>query len=219
MLKPVLIIFLLSMGLMGVILFVLIKPYLPSRRPREARPMDGGHLQKAPAVRVDKPESYPFQRKWYLLSRMERAYYDVLRQAVAQRYVVFAKVRLFDVLWLPPTVKNRQFFMNVVTSKHADFVLCDPDTMSPVLVIELDDPSHQAAYRRHRDQVFNAVLKSAGLPVLRMSARQTYDVQELADILVRAVGQQSLLTIPEELSPEYRPRVASQQAERSAAST
>jgi hypothetical protein len=68
----------------------------------------------------------PYQKKWYLLSPAERDFYEALRQAVGNRYLIFAKVRLLDLLWLPQNLSNRQTHMNRVQAKHVDFVLCHP---------------------------------------------------------------------------------------------
>lgn len=77
----------------------------------------------------------PYQKKWYLLSPAERDFYETLRQVIGDRYLIFTKVRLLDLLWLPQNLPNRQTHMNRVQAKHVDFVLCHPQTVAPALVI------------------------------------------------------------------------------------
>lgn len=60
-----------------------------------------------------------------------------------------------------------------------DFVLCERDTFTPLLVIELDDSSHNRADRQARDDFKNNVLSAAGLPLLRIPVRRHYDLVEL----------------------------------------
>ena len=87
--------------------------------------------------------SLPYQKKWYLLSPAERDFYETLCQAAEDRYLIFTKVRLLDLLWLPDNMKNRILYIRRVASKHVDCVLCHPRTVAPALVIELNDASHR----------------------------------------------------------------------------
>lgn len=48
-------------------------------------------------------------------------------------------------------------------------LLADPATFRPLLVIELDDPSHNRRDRQDRDDFFNQAINSAGLPCLRVA--------------------------------------------------
>jgi hypothetical protein len=59
-----------------------------------------------------------------------------------------------------------------VRQKHVDFLLCDREKVGPVLVIELDDASHQREDVRERDGAKDAILQAAGLPILRVTERR-----------------------------------------------
>lgn len=132
-----------------------------------------------------------YQKKWYLLSRAERDFYEALRQAVGNRYLIFAKVRLLDLLWLPQNLPNRQMHMNRVWAKHVDFVLCHPQTVAPALVIELDDASHQLPERQERDIFLNEVLRVAGIPLLRVPVRKSFSTSALHDQILDTLGVRS----------------------------
>jgi hypothetical protein len=134
-------------------------------------------------------EPLPYRKKDYLLSKAERAFYHVLRKAIGDRWTIFAKVRLIDLLWLPRGTQATQAHRNRVQSKHVDFVLCEPATLTPILVIELDDRSHDREDRRDRDRFVDRALESAGLPVLHVPARDGYVVNDLADQIRTAVSQ------------------------------
>ena len=116
-----------------------------------------------------------------LLTPAERAFFAVLRQAVGSDLLLFAKVRLGDILQIEAGVSGQRRFaaFGRISSKHADFVLCDARTFAVVGVIELDDRSHQRRDRRERDRFFDAALAKANVPVLRVPARRTYDVRRL----------------------------------------
>lgn len=126
-----------------------------------------------------------------MLSRAERALYEALRQAVGNRYTIFAKVRLLDLLWLPQNLSNRQTHMNRVQAKHVDFVLCHPQTMAPALVIELDDASHRAPERQERDIFLNEVLRIAGIPLLRVPVMNSFSASALHGQILEALGVRS----------------------------
>jgi very-short-patch-repair endonuclease len=139
----------------------------------------------------DQPASIgplPYQKKWYLLSPAERDFYQTLCQAAGDRYVIFAKVRLLDLLWLPQHLPNRQMHMNRVQAKHVDFVLCHPQTVAPALVIELDDASHQLPERQERDIFLNEVLQVAGIPLLRVPVRKSFSAPALCGQILEALG-------------------------------
>ena len=134
-----------------------------------------------------RPERLPYRKKWYLLSQAELCFYEVLREAAGADLQVFPKVRLLDLLWLPDNLSNRQSYMNRVMSKHVDFVFCHRHIVAPMLVIELDDASHGAGGRMARDGFVNAVLQTAELPILRVPVKSSYNPQELADQIQKAL--------------------------------
>jgi hypothetical protein len=126
----------------------------------------------------------PYRRRGSLFSRDERRFYDALRQAVGGRFLIFAQMRLIDLLELPKGVRGSPFWFAKVRYKHVDFVLCDPDTAEPVLAIELDGASHQSQVQRQRDAEKDAVLEQAGLPLLRVpSQKGGYAPRALADTI------------------------------------
>ena len=136
-----------------------------------------------------KSASLPFEKQTYLLSRVERSFYEVLQRAVAPDMVVFPKVRLADVVKVRKGTEGWQSHYNRISAKHIDFLLCSCDTLSPALVVELDDSSHGRPDRQSRDAFVDSALDAAGLPVLHIPARAGYDPAEIA-----AKVQSSLLT-------------------------
>jgi len=129
----------------------------------------------------------PYLRKDYLLTQAERSLFGVLSEAVDNRYLVFAKVRLADLVWLPKGTESRQSHFNRIQSKHIDFVICDRTAIRPLLCIELDDSSHGRSDRQVRDEFVDAALIAAGLPLLRVRAKKAYNVAELKDLIDGAI--------------------------------
>lgn len=115
------------------------------------------------------------------LTPAERSFFGVLQNAVASDFVVFAKVRLADVIRPArnPSRSGWQTAFNRISAKHIDFVLCDPDRVTIVLAIELDDKSHATFDQGMRDLPKNCALEGAGIPLLRVPARHSYSPIQL----------------------------------------
>jgi len=58
-----------------------------------------------------------------------------------------------------------------------DFVVADVASGEALLVVELDNSSHQRPDRQLRDLVVNEVLRSAGIPIARFRPGQKVDVR------------------------------------------
>ena len=143
----------------------------------------------AVVVRLVRPD-LPYVAAPSLLTPAERAFFAVLRQALGEDYHLFAKVRLGDILEVQRGVSGKRRFaaFGRISSKHADFVACDPGTFAVRGVIELDDRSHLQRHRQERDQFFDAALAVADIPVLRVTVQRTYSPKDLREQAWAAFG-------------------------------
>ena len=128
----------------------------------------------------------PYFRRKYLLTKSERSFYDVLRD-IAIDHMVFAKVRLADLVNANERHQCWQANFRRVCSKHIDFVVCDSD-LKPKIAIELDDSSHRRPDREQRDIDVDPILKLAGLPLLRVFVRKQYDLDLIRRRLLAALS-------------------------------
>jgi len=128
-----------------------------------------------------KGDSLPYAKKKYIFSAAERSFYEILRRLVTD-HVVFAKMRLCDLVHVTKDSGAWQTNFNRINRKHLDFVICNKD-LAPVVAIELDDASHDAEDREERDDFVDAVLRTAGLPLVRIRAKRGYVLDELREIL------------------------------------
>ena len=152
-------------------------------RPDQSRTRDNPEQSQLPA------QHPPYQRQSKLLSDGEFAFYDVLKDVVGPQYVVHMKVRLMDLLHLPRNAPGRMLWLSKASQKHVDFVLCTRDRMEPVLVIELDDRSHDRPRRAARDASVDQALASAQIRLLRVRSQQAYDVAELRQTVASAMAE------------------------------
>ncbi len=90
----------------------------------------------------------------YFVSNAEADCFRVLRKVVGERGHVLSQVSLRQLVWFPGNNQSnpgRQTWHNRVAAKSVDFVVCDPATLWPKLVIELDELSHGRPERQTRD--------------------------------------------------------------------
>jgi len=120
-----------------------------------------------------------------LFTPAECNFLTVLQRVCASRYTVFGKVRIADIVQVRkglPSKEWRQAF-NRISSKHIDFLLCDPESLEVRCAVELDDASHRRKDRSDRDLFVDRVLEEAGIPLLRVRARASYKPEELVQSL------------------------------------
>jgi len=125
----------------------------------------------------------PYTRAKRLLSKGERAFWYPLFKACEGKYRIFCKVRLADIVVTP--AGSSRYWFKTIRGYHVDFVLCDPQTTAPLLVVELDDRSHESTRARERDAFKESVLAAAKVPLYRVACQQAYDPIEIA----RAIDQ------------------------------
>jgi hypothetical protein len=116
-----------------------------------------------------------------LFSPAERSFYGVLQQAVGEKALVFAKVRVADVITPKKGLakSGRQIALNKITRKHFDFILCNKDDLSFICGIELNDKSHQAEERRKRDEFLVTACESAKFPLIYVNNQSSYNINEI----------------------------------------
>ena len=127
---------------------------------------------------------FPYRIRDDFLSPAEKNFYHVLQTAVSSWAVIFTKVSLDDLFYAKSgDHKSKVAYRNKIARKHIDFLLCDPQSLSPLLGIELDDASHQRTSRQERDRFVEQVFAAAGLPLHRVSVEPSYNLRELAATL------------------------------------
>lgn len=116
-----------------------------------------------------------------LLTPAERSFFGVLEPILPTGVRVFAKVRLEDIFGVVSGLERgaRQAARNRINRKHVDFLLVRTSDLAPVAGIELDDSSHEQEERQQRDAFVDEVFKSAGLPLIHVTAQKTYNPTEI----------------------------------------
>lgn len=127
---------------------------------------------------------FPYRIRDDFLSPAEHSFYHVLKSVVGPRLLICPKVSLSDLFFVKSSdPREYRVHTNKIDRKHVDFVLCDPQTLTPVAGIELDDKSHARADRRQRDTFVEGVFAAAGLTLLRVRVQRGYQTQEIKALL------------------------------------
>lgn len=129
---------------------------------------------------------YPYKKRQdSFFSATEESFLSLLEKGCGDRYRVFTKIRLGDVIGvreegLSATAKRDA--MNKINSRLLDFVLCDRTTMKVAAVIELE-PVEASNMQMKRNWFLKNSLSAAGVPFLRFKARPGYRADELGEFI------------------------------------
>ena len=142
--------------------------------------------EEVPAIQEEeiKIEKLPYVKK-NLMTKNEWAFYKQLKPiADKMNYTVICKTRVADLVDIQKglTKSEWQTAFNRINKKHIDFILCKPENLLPVLLIELDDNSHNSEKRKERDEFIEKVLNLTGYKLLR-----TRGTAELEDNIINAL--------------------------------
>lgn len=132
------------------------------------------------------PRRYVQQRS--LFTKTELTFHRALERVVDDRVMVFAKVRMCDLITPAGKEGGRAWWraFRRISSKHIDFVLAERDG-TVLLAIELDDDSHRRRDRRKRDRFVNSAFAQARLPLWRVPVHRSRDLGWLRRELERQV--------------------------------
>jgi len=133
--------------------------------------------KKAQSTTTD--ENYPYTLRRFL-SQHEYKFYEALKPlADNYGYTIMSKVRIADIVEVQKGFNRSQYYSYFakIQSKHVDFLLCDKQSVTPLLVVEIDDKSHNRAGRVKRDHFVDNLFKTVNLPIIHTNNIQTLENQ------------------------------------------
>jgi hypothetical protein len=126
-----------------------------------------------------------------LLTDAECRFFKVLEGVCPRSCYLLAQVRLANLVHVKPETGLFWKHFSPIGMKCVDFVIVQRDTMTPLLVIELDDQTHIWTERRKRDQFVDEVLTSVAIPILHSPVSASYNRGELAQTIISKLGTNS----------------------------
>lgn len=139
------------------------------------------------------PIVYPYKLTNCIFSDKEKYFYrDIKPIADKLGLLVFTKMRLADLLYIPNGTENSYTWFNKIKAKHIDFIITDNDYKIKLLV-EVDDPTHNRQDRKARDEEVDEIFRQQGMNVLHLRAwGKRYGQPELETIISEALKSELL---------------------------
>ncbi|MFN5369429.1 MAG: DUF2726 domain-containing protein [Roseiflexaceae bacterium] len=113
-----------------------------------------------------------------MLTATEQQFAGVLHDILPSEYQYMVQVSLHRVVHLRRMQRHRQWLnprWNRISQKSLDFVIVRTVDSRIMMAIELDDASHERADRIARDELLDAIMQDAGLPLVHIPTRIMYD--------------------------------------------
>ena len=141
-----------------------------------------------PQAKEDDSRIYPFKKKQYLMTQTEYKFFRALQEVIKDQYVIIPQVALSRIIEVKNALErygSDSWYSNFnrINKKSVDYVIFDKIYLSPLLVIELDDYSHNTFNRQKRDDFLDGALKAAGLNILHIRPEYNYDTVQLGQAI------------------------------------
>ena len=163
------VVFVVLIALVVLILWIIWTRPLPSSH----RTMDAEYLPGGPAV-----NSRP------LLSKTEATLLNLIRLAVQDNYLVFAKLPLMGVISITEEEEAaRKTILKSIRGVRVDVALIHPGTLCSVKVIQFVEDEESPTEAKDRTRVVDSILQAAGIEIVRLDLHTTYTVAKLVDLL------------------------------------
>jgi hypothetical protein len=105
-----------------------------------------------------------------IVTSAERTFFHFLKENLdmSSKVEIFTKVNLWDLLEIDRNILNSDEPRQRIKGFHADYVICDKNTLEVLCVVELDDYTHNDDRHRVNDSIKNTVLNKAGIKLFRV---------------------------------------------------
>ncbi len=118
------------------------------------------------------------------MTQTEYRFFGILREVIKDKYFIMPQVALSRIIEVQKGLErygSDSWYSNFnrINKKTVDFVIFDKVYLSPLLVIELDDYTHNYFSRQERDDFLDGALKVAGLNILHIRPQHNYDTSQL----------------------------------------
>lgn len=159
-----------------IVIVMLILAYLKEKK--EAKQINDTNEES-----IQEIKEYPYKKK-LLLTKNEWYFYKKLKPICDKHNLhILSKIRFADLVEVRETVdpKEKIKYFNKISRKHIDYVLCKPDNLQVIALIELDDKSHERKDRIERDSFVDKVCEATNYKIVHIR-----NYEEIEDKLLNA---------------------------------
>jgi len=117
-----------------------------------------------------------------LLTDTDLLLYNLIRLAVEDHYLVFARVPLWSVVTVEGEGTARSQVLRQIALKQLDFVLVHPGTKAAEQVVLLEEGFPPQPREITRKRELQSVLQAAGITLTTLKPHTSYTVPQLAQI-------------------------------------
>jgi len=139
----------------------------------------GGPSEQIDASKIG---SFPFESTESVLNEFEHGMYRMLDRELRKDFYVLTKVRLGALVKLKRKSSREAFYNRLISGRHVDFLLCDRESVKPILAIQVVDKKSTDEHDITED-----VLKSAKIPFMFLSAKKAIAPSELTFMIGEAI--------------------------------
>ncbi|HEY5627147.1 MAG TPA: DUF2726 domain-containing protein [Nitrospira sp.] len=118
-----------------------------------------------------------------LLTDEQLRFYNLIRIAVEDRYLVFAQVPLWRIISVEAEKNLQREVLRHLALKRVDFALVHPGSRVVEQVIQLDEEPVSDSGDQVRRREVQRIVQAAGIRCTTLSPEPTYTVQELQRLL------------------------------------
>ncbi len=124
---------------------------------------------------------FNYFKKRLIMSTNEYRFYKILDSFVDPKYMIIPQVHLDELIKPSGGVKKTTYLFSFryINQKSVDFVICEKESMKPLIAIELDDSSHLKEERKNRDEQVNKLLTECHIPLLRFPNKRQFAIENI----------------------------------------
>ncbi len=139
-----------------------------------------------------------YQRQDFLLTPEERQCHAAILQAAAEDYIVFAKIRVDDLIMPRSHAKTEWAWSELqnLEDTHFPFVLCHKNDLSVACAIQLIQHRTHRKSPEAQEPSLKTLCQAAGLPLVRLEAGPFYDTLDIRQAIQEAVKKEPLFFSP-----------------------
>jgi len=137
----------------------------------------------------------PFTKKRSLLTGNEKKLLKLLEGfSSLDTYYIYPQLHLSTFLKVKDGANDLKGKFDWLNKLYVDFVIFDKETLSPLLVIELNDSTHKWDSRKARDEFVAKALEENGIPLLTFTTNQLASRDVIDNILQEELSKLNWIT-------------------------